>query len=278
MINKNLVSTQWLNEHLDDENVTLLYTQMDNPVTGVKETAPKSYIPNSIFFDFESVFCKLDSPWPHTMPSENQFSKEIAMLGVGVSEDNLIVVYDNKGVYSSPRVWWMLKSMGFKRVYILDGGLPKWLEEERQVDNSLTAPHPIDQVNVNFSPAFFTTAENMLAQQSTVKIIDARSEGRFYGTAPEPREGLRSGHAPGAINLPFSELINGTQLKSTSELTSVFESLNLHLEDQLVFSCGSGVTACILTLAASQLGYRNLAVFDGSWSEWGARLDLPVEV
>ncbi|MFT2090809.1 sulfurtransferase [Paraglaciecola sp. 2405UD69-4] len=274
MKNNNLVSTEWLQDHLVDENIVVLYTQMDNPVTGEKDTPPLGYIPNSVFFDFETVFCDTESKWPHTMLSETRFSQELGKLGL--CSDCLVVVYDNKGIYSSPRVWWMLRSMGFEQVYVLDGGLPKWLKEGRDFHKSLSTRKPVKQVSVSQNSGFFISAENILKDHHSLQILDARSQGRFYGTAPEPREGLRSGHAPGAINLPFTDLVDGAELKSTAELTSIFESLNLALDEQLVFSCGSGVTACILALAASQVGYQNLVVYDGSWAEWGAREELPV--
>lgn len=273
---KNLVSTQWLHKHLQDEGLVVLYTQMDNPVTGVKETSPGSYIPGSVFFDFECVFCDRSSNWPHSIPSSEEFSKELAKLGV--SKDNVVVVYDNKGVYSSPRVWWMLRSMGVDRVYVLNGGLPKWQKENLICEPSLKEGQPVEEKKLNYHLSFFITAEQILDKQDKLQVLDARSRGRFYGTAPEPRKGLRSGHIPGSYTLPFTDIINGTELKSFSELTDIFESLDIQDDEPLVFSCGSGVTACILALAASEIGYTNLSVYDGSWSEWGAREDLPVEL
>jgi thiosulfate/3-mercaptopyruvate sulfurtransferase len=271
-----LVTVQWLYEHIEQPNVVVLYTQMDNPVNAKADVNPVSYIPNSIFFDFENVFCDEQSSFSHTMPSETSFSKNARELGI--DQDTVIIIYDNKGIYCAPRVWWMFKSMGHQHVYVLNGGLPNWLAQNMPTTGQLMCPSQSGNFKAKYNKNCFLSADEIIQQLIDIRLLDARSAGRFNGTQPEPRRGLRSGHVPTSINVPFQRCLDGTVLKSTAQLKELFSEFGLTPDYHLVFSCGSGVTACILALAASEVGYTKLAVYDGSWSEWGARDDLPVEL
>ncbi|MFT4809825.1 MAG: thiosulfate/3-mercaptopyruvate sulfurtransferase [Paraglaciecola sp.] len=272
----NMVSSQWLEDRIDQPNLVVLYTQMENLIAEKTDKSPVGYIPNSMFFDFENIFCDKDSSLPHTMPNEISFTENADNLGI--NQDSLIVIYDNKGIYCAPRVWWMFKSMGHQQVYVLNGGLPNWLQQNRPKVLQFVSPLKSGDFKAKFNKNYFLSADELIQNLTNITLLDARSAGRFNGKQAEPRKGLRSGHIPRSLNLPFQTCIEGFVLKSSEELKCIFSEYTQTFDGFLVFSCGSGVTACILALAATEAGFTHIAVYDGSWSEWGARTDLPIEL
>lgn len=266
-LTNSLITPQFLTENLSAENLIILDASM-KPVTniGVSEPAAPAYIPGSLRFDYDQHIREHNTPLPHMMPTPEFFSEEVQKLCI--NKDSAIVAYDNVGVYASPRAWWMFRAMGHDNVAVLDGGLPAWIVAGCKTVPTLATPktrgnfasHPCPDLFVDSQ--FVTHALN----DSAYRVMDARSAGRFKGQEPEPRAGLRSGHMPGAVNLPFADVqVNGV-MKSPALLREMFAE---YQNKKLIFSCGTGVTACILALAAEQAGHTNLAVYDGSWTEWG---------
>lgn len=273
-LSSNLVSVDWLEQHLDGRNIIVLYTSMANVVTGQTEAIPEGLIPGSVLFDFEQVFCDKKSPYPHTMPNEETFQREVRKLGINT--DSHLVVYDNKGLYCAPRVWWMFKAMGHDNIHVLDGGLPAWLHKNAPVERQLLQCKDVGNFQALSKPRSFVNTHTIVKHLTKIKVLDARSEGRFKGTVAEPRAGLRSGHIPTSINLPFDLCLHNGHLKSTAELQALFSERGIDESSYIVTSCGSGVTACIIALAAYEIGLKRLSVYDGSWTEWGANSTLPI--
>jgi thiosulfate/3-mercaptopyruvate sulfurtransferase len=235
------------------------------------------HIPGAIFFDIDEI-ADTKSKLPHMLPPPEKFSSRMRSMGIG--DGSRILVYDSQGLFSAARVWWTFRVMGVEDVSVLNGGLPKWKREGRQLESgkpiARTARHFTARRNLDLVRD--VSDIKTLLKDKSAEIVDARSAERFAGAVPEPRPGLRSGHIPGARNLPYGKLLNkdGT-LKSPREIERLFEEADVDLGKPVVTSCGSGITAAALALALAQIGHRKTAVYDGSWAEWGADQSLPIE-
>jgi thiosulfate/3-mercaptopyruvate sulfurtransferase len=274
-----LIETEDLARELEAPDFVILDASWHMPGEGRDAYAEylAEHIPGALFFDIDEI-ADTKSNLPHMLPPPEKFSSRMRSMGIG--DGSRIVIYDSTGLFSAPRAWWTFRVMGVKDVTVLNGGLPKWKREGRQLESG----EPLAR-----TPRHFTARRNAdlvrdladmkaLLKDRSAEIVDARGAERFTGKVPEPRPGLRSGHIPGSHNLPYAKLIasDGT-LKSPPEVERLFEEAGVDLNKPVVASCGSGITASLLALALTEIGHRRTSVYDGSWSEWGADQSLPVE-
>ena len=274
---RSLKSTDWLAEHSRDRNVVIVDGSMFLPTQ--KRDAHAEYlaghIPGAVFFDVDKI-SDHSTELPHMLPGAAQLGEALGALGIG--DGDTIVVYDSLGLYSAARVWWTFRIFGATNVFILDGGLPKWKAEKRFLETGDTKKTPKKfHAEMNVAPVAMLADVRMALTDESAQIVDARSAERFAGKAPEPRPGLRSGHMPGSFNVPFDRVLENGRLASPERIKQAFTSSGVDLDKPIITSCGSGVTAAILTFALEAIGRTPKGLYDGSWSEWGARPDLPVE-
>lgn len=277
--NQVTVSVDWLAEHINDDNVVVVDGTWHLPNANRDPGAEylEGHIPGAVFFDLEKQSDRT-SHMGLMMPIAMQFGREMGKLGI--TETDTIIIYDTLGLFSAGRVWWMFRQFGAAKTYVLDGGLPAWKK----------AGHAIDKGPVAHEPKTFRAeiSDNVLVGLDTMKeavnnpdgplLLDAREAERFNGTAPEPRPEVRSGHMPGAMNLPYTTLLDDERkLLDVAALQEKFDAVGYNPDKPTIATCGSGVTACVILMALTRLGNADVPLYDGSWSEWGTQLDLPVE-
>ena len=271
-----LVTTDWLQKNLEHPDIVILDASMQNPITSPEKIleAPQDQIPASRYFDIKKVFSDTKSGLPNTVPSAKKFEEEAQKLGINNS--SCIIVYDRSGIYSSPRVWWLFRAMGHHNIAVLDGGLPYWLALGLPTKPILTTNWKKGNFKAIYNPTMTINIAQVLKASNDQNscILDARSPDRFDGSKAEPRPGMRSGHIPNSQNLHYQQVLKNGKMRPKNELKVIFTSLEIS-KKQLIFSCGSGITACILALAANISEYNEGLLYDGSWSEWGSS-DLPM--
>lgn len=272
------VAADWLAEHIDDPEIQIIDARMDPPGQEERDLNAEyqaGHIPGAVFFDIEAL-SDHTSPLPHMMPRAEAFA--VAMRELGVSSDKHLVVYDEGNLFSAPRAWWMLRTFGVEKVSIVAGGLEGWRRDGLPLEQGLPEL-PEGDFDGRVDPLAIKRLTDVLlvSHEGSAQIVDARPAGRFNGQVAEPRPGLRSGHIPGALNVPWTELVINGELKTTDELNEIFARQGVDFERPIIASCGSGVTAAVVVLALTTLGVNGVSLYDGSWSEWGARTDLPIE-
>ncbi|MBP6182235.1 sulfurtransferase [Flavobacterium sp.] len=269
-----LVTSTWLNTNFGDPNLIILDASLKENQSSLKTDLENLQIRNARFFDIKDTFSDTTNPLPNTLPSPEKFEFEAQKLGI--NKNSKIVIYDHLGIYSSPRAWWMLKTMGHENVAVLDGGLPDWIKEGFFIEEKKSNPtYTKGNFKAQFISAYVKNKEQILKniQTEVALLIDARAENRFHGIGDEPRRGLRNGHIPGSINIPYTRLLQDGKFLSKEALLKILP-LN---EKPLFFTCGSGVTACIDLLAYELISKNPKSIYDGSWTEWGQLENLPIE-
>ncbi|WP_299433980.1 sulfurtransferase [uncultured Aquimarina sp.] len=272
-----LVSVNWLSEHLDHPDLVILDASIKKVTSSEDSSNEDLKIPGARFFDIKKSFSDQDTDLPNMLPSPDNFEENCRKLGINANSK--IIVYDTIGIYSSPRAWWMFTVMGYKDIAILDGGFPAWIDNESPTENKQITPEfQLGDFKINDHSKCTLDAKDILSETNSSKsiILDARSHGRYKALAPEPRSDLKGGHIPNSISLPYTKVLENGKMRSTNELIKLFADFDIE-NKKLIFSCGSGITACIILLAAKLSGYTDLWIYDGSWSEWGQLDGVPIE-